>query len=148
MNLLLIFALILISIVFGIFLQRIIHSPILVGLLFFTVFVLIYAITSDTTFIILSAILAAIAFISAFLDCLISSYGIFRNSNCLRPSNTNGNNSSNNNDNRLTVLNSNGEIIARINGDNVTYTANANINGNGSGNNNVIPPCGCNSCRR
>lgn len=156
MNLFLIFSVILISIIFGIFLQRLIHSPILVGLIVFSVLLLISAITNNTFFIILALVLAVIAFISALLDCLLSQCNFFRNNNCLRMdergrNNCNDNNGVNNissnlnncintaNSNcnssqRLTILNSDGEIIAKINGDNITCTQNNNST--------------CNSCRR
>lgn len=149
MTLLLIFALVLATIVIAIFLQRVIHCPILIGLLFFAVLVLAGALTGNTIFIILAAVLGVIAFISAFLDCFISRCGFFRDSGCLncdncndcnRNRNQNGafllnntSNNCNNNSQPLTILNSNGEIVARINGNNVTCTSNQNDNNSNCG---------------
>ena len=162
MNLFLIFSIILISIVFGIFIQRLIHSPILVGLIVFSVLLLISAITNNTLFTILAVILSVIAFLSALFDCLFSQCNFWRVSNCLKigdrsrmncnNSNENncGNNSisstsnsgigilNNNNNNccnssqRLTILNSEGEVVARINGNNVTCVTDENQCNNGS----------------
>ena len=70
MNFFLIFALIFFTIIVAIFLQKLVNSPILIGLLFFSVFILISAITGNTNFIIVSVVLGIIAFISAFLFCI------------------------------------------------------------------------------
>lgn len=130
MNFFLIFALIFFSIIAGIFFQKLVNSPILVGLLFFSIFILIAAITGNTNFVILAVVLGIIAFISAFLYCVILKCNIFRNCN-----NSNNDISVANNTNnccscsqQLTILNSEGEIVARINGDNVTCTSNSNDN--------------------
>ena len=71
MNFFLIFALIFFTIIVAIFLQKLVNSPILIGLLFFSVFILISAITGNTNFIIVSVVLGIIAFISAFLFCIL-----------------------------------------------------------------------------
>ena len=57
MNFFLIFALIFFTIIVAIFLQKLVNSPILIGLLFFSVFILISAITGNTNFIIVSVVL-------------------------------------------------------------------------------------------
>ncbi len=141
MNLLIFFAVLFATIVLAVVLQRIIHCPILVGFAFFSIFLVIAVILSNTTLVIFSIILGIIAFLSAFFDCLLLQSGFFRNNNCLNCNNNNCNNTckskcnceSLENDQRLTILNSNGEIVAKINGDSVTCTSNSNISvGNNS----------------
>ncbi len=138
MNFFLIFALIFFTIIVAIFLQKLVNSPILIGLLFFSIFILISAITGNTNFIIVSVVLGIIAFISAFLFCIISRCNFFENCNCNNSNNdvsvtsaninTNSNNCSCSSSQPLTILNSDGEIVARINGDNITCTSQQNEN--------------------
>ena len=91
MNFFLIFALIFFTIIVAIFLQKLVNSPILIGLLFFD-------------------------------NC--------NNSNDVSTANLNttNNNCSCSSSQPLTILNSDGEIVARINGDNVTCTSQQNDN--------------------
>ena len=133
MNFFLIFALIFFTIIVAIFLQKLVNSPILIGLLFFSVFILISAITGNTNFIIVSVVLGIIAFISAFLFCIVSRCNFFYNCNNSNDVSTANLNTTNNNcscssSQPLTILNSDGEIVARINGDNVTCTSQQNDN--------------------
>ena len=135
MNFFLIFALIFFTIIVAIFLQKLVNSPILIGLLFFSVFILISAITGNTNFIIVSVVLGIIAFISAFLFCINSRCNFFdncNNSNDVSTTSANLNTTNNtcscSSSQPLTILNSDGEIVARINGDNVTCTSQQNDN--------------------
>ena len=135
MNFFLIFALIFFTIIVAIFLQKLVNSPILIGLLFFAVFILVAAIIGNTNFIIVAVVLGIIAFISAFLFCIISRCNFFdncNNSNDVSTTsaslNTTNNTCSCSSSQPLTILNSDGEIVARINGDNVTCTSQQNDN--------------------
>ena len=135
MNFFLIFALIFFTIIVAIFFQKLVNSPILIGLLFFSVFILVAAITGNTNFIIVAVVLGIIAFISAFLFCIISRCNFFdncNNSNDVSTTsaniNTNSNNCSCSSSQPLTILNSDGEIVARISGDNITCTSQQNEN--------------------
>lgn len=135
MNFFLIFALIFFTIIVAIFLQKLVNCPLLIGLLFFSVFILVAAITENTNFIILAVVLGIIAFISAFLFCIISRCNFFdncNNSNDVSTTsanlNTNNNTCSCSSSQPLTILNSDGEIVARINGDNITCTSQQNDN--------------------
>ena len=137
MNFFLIFALIFFTIIVAIFLQKLVNCPILIGLLFFASFILVSAITGNTNFIIVAVILGIIAFISAFLFCIISKCNFFDKCNCNNSSdvnvtsasiNTNSNNCSCSSTQPLTILNSDGEIVARINGNNITCTSQQNEN--------------------
>ena len=122
MNFFLIFALIFFTIIVAIFLQKLVNSPILIS-----------AITGNTNFIIVSVVLGIIAFISAFLFCIVSRCNFFDNCNNSNDVSTANLNTTNNNcscssSQPLTILNSDGEIVARINGDNVTCTSQQNDN--------------------
>ena len=136
MNFFLIFALIFFTIIVAIFLQKLVNCPLLIGLLFFSVFILVAAITGNTNFIIVAVVLGIIAFISAFLFCIISRCNFFDNCNCNNSNNDVSVTSANINTNSctcsssqpLTILNSDGEIVARINGDNITCTSQQNDN--------------------
>lgn len=136
MTLLIFFAVLFATIVLAILVNRIVRCPILVGFAFFSVALLIAVILSNTTLIILAIVLGIIAFLAAFLDCVLMNSNCFRNNSCLNCHNPYENNSCNNNNNdddTLTIVNSNGEIVARINGNSVSCN-----NNNGCG-------CGCNS---
>ena len=141
MALFIILALILSTIILAIVLQRIIHCPILVGFAFFSIFLLVAAFLGNTTLIIFAIFLGILAFIAAFFDCIFTRSGFFRNNRCLSCDDNNEgcncccNNNGNTDDERLTILNSNGEVVARINGNTVTCTSSNGNNGNN---------CGCN----
>lgn len=81
MNILLIFfalpvAIIILSIVF----QKILNCPILVGGTVFAVFLIVaFALADTVTFLIAGIVYAIIAFITAYLTCIISRTGIFNN---------------------------------------------------------------------
>ena len=135
MNFFLIFALIFFTIIVAIFFQKLVNCPILIGLLFFATFILIATIIENTNFIIVAVVLGIIAFITAFLFCIISRCNFFENCNCNNDVsetsaniNTNSNNCSCSSSQPLTILNSDGEIVARINGDNITCTSQQNEN--------------------
>ena len=146
MTLLIYFAIIFSTIELSIVLQRIIHCPILVGFAFFSIFLVIAVIFASTTLVIIAIILGIISFISAFLDCIIRRSGFFRNNSCLncedtccncnRDNNSNNNNCTNNDDETLTIVNSNGVVLARINGDTIRCRENNDDDNNG---------CGCNN---
>ena len=133
MDLLIIFSLILATIVWSILINRLVHCPILIGFAFFSIFLIVATILSNTTYIIAAILLGILAFISAFLDCVISRSGFFRNNNCLvcdtcyTNRNNNCNNNCNNDENEmLTIVNSNGEVVARIDGNSVTCKSSSN----------------------
>ena len=141
MALFIILALILSTIILAIVLQRIIHCPILVGFAFFSIFLLVAAFLENTTLIIFAIFLGILAFLAAFFDCIFTRSGFFRNNRCLSCDDNNEgcncccNNNGNTDDERLTILNSNGEVVARINVNTVTCTSSNGNNGNN---------CGCN----
>ena len=155
MNLLIFFSVVFATIIFAIVLERIIHCPILVGFAFFVAFLIVAAIFNSTILVIVSIALGILAFIVAFLDCVFRNSRFFRNNQCLRCGcddddnddarenrrrrnnncNCNSCSSEDNSDNTLTILNSNGRVIARINGNNIT--CNNNTSETNSSN------CGC-----
>lgn len=133
MNLLIFFAIVLSTIILAIVLQRIIHCPILVGFAFFAAYLIVVAVFENTTYVIIAIILGIIAFFSAFIDCLIMNSNWLRNNGCINCNNncsSNSNNNNNTDDDTLTIVNSSGEVVARINGNSV------NCNNNNSS-------CGC-----
>ena len=139
MNLLIFFAIVLSTIILAIVLQRIIHCPILVGFAFFAIYLIVAAVLENTTLVIVAIILGIIAFFAAFIDCLITNSEWLRDNDCLNCRNNNcggnGNNNSNNNsDDALTIVNSNGDVVARINGNSVNCNNNDNC---GCGNRNT-----------
>ena len=146
MALFIILALILSTIILAIVLQRIIHCPILVGFAFFSIFLLVAAFLENTTLITFPIFLGILAFLAAFFDCIFTRSGFFRNNRCLSCDDNNEgcncccNNNGNTDDERLTILNSNGEVVARINGNTVTCTSN-----NGNNGNNTNSSCCCNN---
>ena len=123
MNILIFFALVLATIVVAIFLNRLVRCPLLVGFLFFSITLLIAVILSSTALIVIAIILGLIAFLAALFDCLIKNSCFFRKNSCLNCYNPyaddNCDNDNNNNDNTLRIVNSNGEVIARINGNSI-----------------------------
>jgi len=155
MTLLIIFAVVFATIIFAIVLERLIRCPILVGFAFFAVFLIVAAIFDSVALVIVAIALGILAFIVAFLDCIFRRSRFFRNNRCLtcecddneeddensarsgrnrRRNNCNCNyncNCGNNSNDTLTILNSNGRIVARINGNNVTCLDNSNDNGFG-----------------
>lgn len=125
MNILIFLALIFATVVLSILINRLVRCPLLVGLVFFSVTLLVAAILENTTLVIVAVILGIIGFLSAFLDCIFKRCDFVRDNcclNCYNPYNTsnndNGNNSNSNNSNdeALSIVNSDGEIVARING--------------------------------
>lgn len=142
MTLLIFFSIVIATIILAIVLQRIIHCPILVGFAFFAIFLVVAAVFNSITFVIAAIILGILAFLSAFLDCVFNRCGFFRNNDCLACDDNTGRSGRNcncncNNDETLTILNSNGQVLARINGNSVTCNSN---NGNSCSN------CCNNSC--
>lgn len=123
MNILIFLAVILVTIVLAIFINRLVRCPLLVGFIFFSIALLVAIILSNLTLVILAIILGIVAFISAFLDCLFKSCCFFRNNTCLRCHNPYEENSNNNNNenlnNNLRIINSNGDVIASISGNSV-----------------------------
>ena len=145
MNILIFFALALATIVVAIFLNRLVRCPILVGFLFFSITLLIAVIFSNTTLIVVAIILGILAFLASLLDCILKNSCFFRNNgclNCYNPYIRNTNNNNENCDNTLMIVNSNGEVVAKISGDSINC-----INNN---ENNVLSPnsndnCCCNN---
>ena len=139
MNLFIIFSIVLSTIILAIVLERIINCPILVGFAFFAIYLIVAAVLDDTTLIIFAIVLGIIAFLSAFIYCLFINSDFLCNNSCLSCSNNNSNDSDNTSCNNnvsdltdtLTIVNSNGEIVARINGSSINYTT-------GYGNENVL----------
>lgn len=140
MTLFIFFALALATIVLAILINRIVRCPTLVALVFFSVTLLIAAIIGNTTLVVLAVILGILAFLAAFFDCIFKSSGFFRNSNCLTCHNPyDDNDCCNDNDDTLAIVNSNGQVVARINGNTVSCRRNNNNNGNcGCGNSNSL----------
>mgnify|MGYP004563724975 FL=1 len=121
MNILIFLAVILVTIVLAIFINRLVRCPLLVGFIFFSIALLVAIILSNLTLVILAIILGIVAFVSAFLDCLFKSCCFFRNNSCLRchnPYQENNNNNENVN-NSLRIINGNGEVVASISGNSV-----------------------------
>lgn len=137
MDLLIFFSIVFATIIFAIILERIIHCPVLVGFAFFAIFLIVAAVLNNTTYIIISIALGILAFIVAFLDCVFRNSNFFRNNGCLRCNNddTDNSNCTNNTDDTLTILNSNGRVVARINGNSVTCNDNNNCSCGCSNNN-------------
>ena len=142
MTILIFFALILTTIVLAILINRIVRCPILISLVFFSITLLIAAIIGSTILVVFAVLLGILAFVSAFLDCVFMKCGFFRNSNCLtchNPYDDNDNDCCNDNDDTLAIVNSNGQVVARINGNTVYCRRNNNNNGNcGCGNSNSL----------
>lgn len=148
MTLLIFFAIVFATIVLAIVLQRIIHCPILVGFAFFAIFLVVAAILDGTTLVIIAIILGIIAFLAAFLDCIFSRSRFFRNNRCLTCNSDDDDDENlnrrrrrcncncNNQEDVLRIVNSNGEVIARINGNQISCLGNNNNNNNNNG-------CGC-----
>ena len=137
MNLLIFFAIVLSTIILAIVLQRIIHCPILVGFAFFAIYLIVAAVLENMTFVIFAIILGIIAFFSAFIYCVLPSSSWLGNNNCTSLSNNNNSNGTGVtylDDDELTIVNSNGDVVARINGNSVNC------------NNDNITSCGC--CNR
>lgn len=180
MNLLIFFAIVLSTIILAIVLQRIIHCPILVGFAFFSIYLIVAAVLSSQIFVIIAIIVGIIAFLAAFLDCIFSRSRFWRDNSCLncddddcrrrRRRNCNCNDDDNdcecnchhhchhncgcdcNNDDELTIVNSNGNVVARINGnsiscnsDNTGCVTNLLSNGVFSNNDTNSSNCGCNN---
>ena len=175
MTILIFFAVVFATIVLAILLERIIHCPILVGFAFFSVFLVIAVVLSSTNLVIVAIVLGIIAFLAAFFDCIFRRSRFFRNNNCLRcdcddddddcdrrrnrRNNCNWNNNcncncncncnNNDNDDSLAIVNSNGVVIARINGNLIRCRDNDNNNGLLTSSNS---DCDCNGrsgrCRR
>jgi len=146
MNLLIFFSVVFATIILAIVLERIIHCPILVGFVFFAIFLIVAAIFNSVALVIAAIALGILAFIVAFLDCTFRRSRFFRNNRCLtcdcddddddnngrsgrnsRRNNCNCNcncNCGNNSDETLTIFNSKGRVVARINGNNVTCNSN------------------------
>lgn len=129
MNLLIFFAIVLSTIILAIVLQKIINCPILVGFTFFAIYLIVAAILENMTFVIIAIALGIIAFITALIYNMLVCSGFFRNNSCLNwnINNCNNNNQNDNscgcncsNDDTLTIVNSNGNVVARINGNNNT----------------------------
>ena len=121
MNILIFLAVILVTIVLAIFINRLVRCPLLVGFIFFSIALLVAIILSNLTLVILAIILGIVAFVSAFLDCLFKSCCFFRNNSCLNchnPYEENHNNNENVNNN-LRIINGNGDVIASISGNSV-----------------------------
>ena len=122
MNILIFLAVILVTIVLAIFINRLVRCPLLVGFIFFSIALLVAIILSNLTLVILAIILGIVAFVAAFLDCLFKSCCFFRNNSCLschNPYEENNNNNNENVNNNLRIINSNGEVIHSISGNSV-----------------------------
>lgn len=85
-NLLLFFALPVATIILAVVLQKNLQSPILVAATAFAIYLIVTFAVFDSSFLIFAILYTVLAFISAYIACLISRYGI---TNC-----SNGENSS------------------------------------------------------
>lgn len=103
-------------IIFSIALQKVLHSPILVGLIIFAIFLVITFAINDMTWLILTIVYALIAWITAYIVHLICRcYERFRNFNFQ-------NNSAN------TSVNANTNFENQVSGDAELNAALSNIN--------------------
>lgn len=137
MNLFIIFSIVFAVIIFAIVLQRIIHCPILVGFAIFAALLIVAAVFNNTTFVIIAIVLGILAFIVAFLDCIFRNSNFLRNNRCLTCECDNNNNHNNDDsDDTLTIVNSNGTVLARINGNTIQCRDNDYSN---------CCSCGCNN---
>lgn len=132
MNLLVFFSIVFATIIFAIILERIINCPILIGFAFFSIFLIISAIFNNTILVIVAIALGILAFIVAFLDCIFKNIKFFRNSQCL------GCDCENNSDSTLSIVNSSGKVVARIEDNNIVCNDNNEDNCS----------CGIKNCRR
>lgn len=160
MTILIFFAIVLVTIVLAIFINRLVRCPLLVGLIFFSITLLVAIILSNITLVILAIILGFIAFMAAFLDCVFKSSRFFRNNRCLRCHNPFDDDEDeeeeedddddcrrrrrrrrrrcdHNNNGTLRIINNNGEVIARIRGNTIRCFDDEDNNNN----------CGCNGRR-
>lgn len=129
MNLFIIFSIVFAVIIFAIVLQRIIHCPILVGFAIFAALLIVAAVFNNTTFVIIAIALGILAFIVAFLDCIFRNSNFLRNNRCLTcECDNNNNNNNDDSDDTLTIVNSNGTVFARINGNTIQCRDNDNSN--------------------
>lgn len=129
MTILIFFAVILVAIILAIFLNRLVKCPWLIGLIFFSIALLVAIILSNLNLVILAIIVGAVGFIAAFFDCVIKSSCFFRDNKCLTcynpyevlssNDNINNGNSNNNSNDTLAIVNSNGDVIARIRGNSI-----------------------------
>ena len=87
MNILIFLAVILVTIVLAIFFNRLVHCPLLVGTIFFSIALLVAVILSNLTLVILAIILGIIAFVTAFLDCIFKNNNFFTSNNCIQCNN-------------------------------------------------------------
>ena len=117
MTILIFFAVILVAIILAIFLNRLVKCPWLIGLIFFSIALLVAIILSNLNLVILAIIVGAVGFIAAFLDCVIKSSCFFRDNKCLTCYNPYEVLSSND---TLAIVNSNGDVIARIRGNSIS----------------------------
>ena len=83
MNILIFLAVVLVTIVLAIFINRLVRCPLLVGFIFFSIALLVAIILSNLTLVGLAIILGILAFVSAFLDCVFKSSCFFRNNKCM-----------------------------------------------------------------
>ncbi len=118
MTLLIFFSLTLTVIFTSILLNRLVRCSILVALTTFSAILLAATILSNTTLIIAAVILGIIAFLAAFLDCVFMNCKIFDNNKCLTCNNPFEDNSVITTNDTLTIINSNGEVVGRINNNN------------------------------
>ena len=79
MNILIFLAVVLVTIVLAIFINRLVRCPLLVGFIFFSIALLVAIILSNLTLVGLAIILGIVAFVSAFLDCVFKRSCFFRN---------------------------------------------------------------------
>ena len=132
MNILIFLAVVLVTIVLAIFINRLVRCPLLVGFIFFSIALLVAIILSNLTLVGLALILGIVAFVSAFLDCVFNSSCFFMNHKCMNCHNPYRDDDENNTSNNsvLRIVNENGEVVASINGNSINcYDEN--------------PGCGC-----
>lgn len=109
-------------IIFSIALQKVLHSPILVGLIIFAIFLVITFAINDMTWFVLTIVYALIAWITAYIvELICRCCERFRNFNFQ-------NNSVNTNTNTNTNLNVNANFENQVSGDAELNAALNNIN--------------------
>lgn len=118
MNILIFLAVLLVAVILAIFLNRLVHCPWLVGFLFFSIALLVAIILSNITLVILAIIVGVVGFLAAFLDCTFNNCSFLKNSGCVNCNNPYETNLTNAGE-TLSIVNSNGDVIARINGNTI-----------------------------
>lgn len=122
MTILIFLAVLLVAVILAIFLNRLVRCSWLVGFLFFSIALLVAIILSNITLVILAIIVGVVGFLAAFLDCTFNSCRFFKDNECIKCHNPYEVNTTSG-DEVLTIVNSSGDVVARINGSSISCTS-------------------------